>query len=480
MTKISQTPFLSRLFSVSEAFIDRMVWLTLCVAFCLMATWLWGCWCSFPAIPWNDLRIAPSVALHHGVSIYSVSDSGAVSSWIYGPLPLILFWPSGLASSAVGALMIAGAIHIGLTVIVLSTVCLLWPDIEGRVGRVQIRLAAAMLCILLVRNPTSGYIVFSVDASGIAFGLLSLLSLTRHRYWLAAFLAAASVACKQTMIGVGVAQVIWLFITASPRDGWRQAGRCGVAGAVLLIPTIGYFGAVGLWHTMLEVPARFPWASLSERLADHYAYLLIYVILPVVAMVFWRSFFFSRRSLVLLPSLAFFCVLPMGVAGFLRIGGNVNSLHSFWLWFPPTLVVLALNTGFARWSRYALAISAVALASYWLQISHLPTQPSTLAYSQASYLAERMPEKIWFPLNPLITLYSDKRFYHDLDGLGERTLAGQHLTPQHFYAGMPRQRQVSATLLPVGWGLWGMENARLPEDTPVRSFGQWRLDGKLE
>jgi hypothetical protein len=170
----------------------------------------------------------------------------------------------------------------------------------------------------------------------------------------------------------------------------------------------------------------------------------------------------------------------MGVAGFLRIGGNVNSLHSFWLWFPPTLVVLALNTGFARWSRYALAISAVALASYWLQISHLPTQPSTLAYSQASYLAERMPEKIWFPLNPLITLYSDKRFYHDLDGLGERTLAGQHLTPQHFYAGMPRQRQVSATLLPVGWGLWGMENARLPEDTPVRSFGQWRLDGKLE
>lgn len=463
-----------------------LTWFGLGVAALLTAIWLWSCWCGFPGIPWNDIRVAPAVALHHGISIYSLTTSGPVSTWIYGPLPLLLLWPAGLAPDAIGAIETAGAIHIVLTVLALGLTCLLWPasqETNSPAQEWQRRLAAALICVLFVRNESSGYTVYCADAPGLAFGLLSLLALSHRREWTAAMCAAAAVACKQTLIGVGVAQLVWLFMTVSPRAAGLQLGRCFVAGIALAIPAVGYFGGPGLWHTMIELPGRFPWAALPDRLHDHGPYLLVHLGLPVAGMIMWRRFFFSRKSPVLLPSLAFFCVLPLSLAGFLKIGGNINSLHSFWLWFPPALVALVSGKSFARLGQagcLVLAMMSAALASVWLQISNLRVLPNVQAYREAAYLASRMPEKIWFPLHPLVTLYSDGRFYHDFDGLGERVLAGQRLTDEHYFAHMPRHRQVTATLLPIGWGPADTAEARLPKDTPVSTFGLWRLDGTLK
>src|SRR5687768_7783518 len=113
------------------------------------------------------------------------------------------------------------------------------------------------------------------------------------------------------------------------------------------------------------------------------------------------------------------------------------------------------------------------MASYWLQIARLPVLPAVQAYREAAYLANRLPERIWFPLHPLVTLYSDRRFYHDLDGLCERTIAKKFLSEEHFFAHIPPKRQASATLLPVGWGLADITEGRLPRNTPVQTFGRW-------
>lgn len=473
-------------YSPADSPFAPLAWVTLTVAMLLTATWLWSCWCSFPSIPWNDIRIAPAVALHQGISIYSPETTGPVSTWIYGPLPLLLLWPAGLASSAIGAIETAGAIHIGLTVFALALTCVFWPAPAGLASPAQDwqrRLAAALLCVLLMRNESSSYIVYTADAPGLVFGLLSLLALSHGRNWTAAICVAAAVACKQTLIGVGLAQFAWLYVTVSPRAAGQQVGRCLVVGTVTVVLAVGYFGGPGLWHTMIELPSRFPWASLLERLRTHCIYLLIHIGLPVAVMVIWRRVFFSRNSPVLLPTLAYFCVLPLGLAGLLKIGGNVNSLHSFWLWFPPVLVVLVTQKSFARLGLagcLALSMLAVALASISLQTSPLRVLPNVQAYREATCLAARLPERIWFPLHPLITLYSDKRFYHDFDGLNERVIAGYQLSDEHYFAHMPRNRQVTATLLPIGWGPADTAEARLPKNTPVNFFGHWRLDGSPE
>ncbi len=431
------------------------------------------------------MRIAPAVALHHGISAYSTATAGPVSTWTYGPMPLLLLWPAGLASSAIGAIEIAGAIHIGLTLIALTLTSVYWPaPLEAATSARdrQIRLAAALLCVLLVRNETSGYVVYCVDAPGIIFGLLALLTLARRRYWLAAGCAAAAAACKQTLLGVGLAQFVWLFATVSPHAAWRHVGRCVLAGSAIAIAAMGYFGIPGLWYVLIGLPSRFPWAPLLPRISDHATYLLLHVVLPILVMLVWRRFFFSRRSPGLLPAIAFFCALPFSLAAFFKNGGNVNSLHSFWFWFPPTLILVTTGKSFARLGHLgclALAVATLVLASLWLQISVLPVLPSVQAYREATYLAARLPGKIWFPTQPLVTLYSDGRLYHDLDGLRVRTIAGQTITDEHFFAYIPAKRQATATLLPIGWGWAGPGEARLPPDTPTMTFGLWQIDGRL-
>jgi hypothetical protein len=280
-----------------------------------------------------------------------------------------------------------------------------------------------------------------------------------------------------------LAQVIGLYLAVSPREAWLHLIRGLVIGTAVALSAVAVFGSAGLWHTMVELPSRFPWANPAERLGHHALYLSLHVALPIAVMVAWRGVFFARHSPVLLPALAFFCTLPFSLAGLLKIGGNANSLHSFWLWFPPVLIALITGRFFERLGQVgtlALGVVALALASGWLQISYLPVIPNVQAYREAAYLAARLPGKIWFPSHPLVTLYSDRRFYHDLDGLGERRIAGQRISDDHYFAHMPPNRQASATLLPVGWGLADMADARLPANTAVRTFGLWRIDGHLD
>ncbi|MEJ1973212.1 MAG: hypothetical protein WDM96_12355 [Lacunisphaera sp.] len=462
-----------------------LTWLVLAVAGLLAAAWLWSCWCSFPSNPWNDIRVAPAIALHHGISIYTPEGSGPVSTWIYGPVPLLLLWPAGLASTAAGAIAAAGAIHIGLRVFSLILVCLYWPASQPPASPArdrQLRLAAALLSILLVRNESSGYLVYSSDSPGLVFGLLSLLALSSRRYWTAAACAAAAAACKQTLLGVAVAEIVWLFAAVSAREAWRQSLRCAVAGAAIAISAIGFFGTAGLWHTMVELPASFPLVEPLERLRRHQVHLLLHLGLPLAVMAGGWRFFFRRTSPVLLPTLAFLCTLPLSLVGLMKIGGNVNSLHSFWLWFPPVLIAVISTGSFLRLGPaggLALAMLAAGVAGCWMQITPLRVRPNVQAYREAAQLAARLPEGIWFPMHPIVTLYSDGRFYHDYDGLLERVIAGQRLSDAQFFAHMPRHRQVTATLLPIGWGPADQAEARLPADLPVSISGSWQLQGAM-
>lgn len=452
----------------------------------LTITWLWCSWCSFPSNPWNDIRIAPAVALHKGISIYSSSGTGPVSTWIYGPLPLWILWPAGLASTALGALQVAGAIHILVTIVSFCLTCLFWPSSNKAKSTDQFwqrRLWAALVCILLVRNKSSGYQIFSADASGIALGLLSLLSLAHRRNWLAAVFAVCAAACKQTFVGLAVAELIWVYLALSPGAAYKQLGRHVIAALAISSIAVATFGLGPLWHTMIQIPGAFPWAEPSARTYEHLPYLCLFVGLPIVVAMMLRKHLLDRNSPFLLPYLAFFCTLPLAVGGFLKIGGNVNSLYSFWLSLPPCLAVLSTGKAsdlIGRYGRLIVAAVPLLVASFWLQISHLPVVPNAQAYREAAYLAGKLHERIWFPLHPLVTLYSDGRFYHDLDGLNERALAGYPLSKDHFQAHIPRLRQASATLLPVGWGMWGEAYGRLPDLTPAFTFGSWRIDGSLK
>jgi len=447
----------------------------------LTVLWIWSRWCSFPSNPWNDIRVAPAIALHQGISVYAPPGQGSASTWAYGPLPLFVLAPAGFAPNAAGALEAAGAIHIIVRVLCLLAICLAWPTRRAPVGDrmdMQLRLAAALFCVLWVRNDNSDYGIFTADSIGLSVGGLGLLALVRGHRWLAAFGAVGAVACKQTMIGVGLAQVIWLWFSCGPKEALRHTGRGAAAALLVALAFTARFGATGLWHVIFEMPGRYPWASFGNRIAYHSTYFGIHVVAPLVAMAVWKRSFFRKDSPLLLPALAFLCTLPFSLAGFLKIGGNVNNLHSFWLWFPMTLAV-ASHAARIRAASPAVRLAFVALpalvACVWLQVTPLRMRPNVAHYHEAAELTRQRPGQIWFPMNPIVTLYGDGRLYHDFDGLRAWAGTGFRATDPVYFAGLPPQWNGMATLLPIGW-LASADDARLPPGTRIATFGHWQLD----
>jgi hypothetical protein len=124
------------------------------------------------------------------------------------------------------------------------------------------------------------------------------------------------------------------------------------------------------------------------------------------------------------------------------------------------------------------ALLAVAMASGRLiRTPDLPLRPLVGDYHLAAQIAARNPQGIWFPLNPLVTLYSDRRYYHDEDGLFVRRLAGLSPTPEHTVSQLPPALHLIA--LHRDWTDWGIARRMLPKNSQETLVGNWVLRGGL-
>ena len=76
------------------------------------------------------------------------------------------------------------------------------------------------------------------------------------------------------------------------------------------------------------------------------------------------------------------------------------------------------------------------------------------------------------PLNPLVTLYSEGRYYHDEDGLNARAVNGHPVTRARLWANLPNDlRRVVYARTPAGMGIMGWGIAMRETGNVGRSFG---------
>ena len=105
----------------------------------------------------------------------------------------------------------------------------------------------------------------------------------------------------------------------------------------------------------------------------------------------------------------------------------------------PGLIVawLARDRPSQAASLRLLAIVAAGLALRARDLVDLPAQPFAGHFAAAEALLDAHPHRLWFPQNPLITFYADRRLWHSEDGVLTRYIAGLGLREPDFRRHLP-------------------------------------------
>jgi hypothetical protein len=447
------------------------------IAIAIAVAWLWTCWCLFPVRGWNDVRLAPVFGLKLGLPIYA-GRGGPASTWMYGPLPLVLLSPATWAANAGQALQIAGGINLVILLGAIGLVCTFWPVPEAASRGVSTRVMAVALTVIIL--PRSMWQFLQADNTAVAFGLLSSLVLVLTRTpqgrWGAALLAAGGLLCKQTSVGVPFAQVIWLAGIEGRSAARDHVLRLLATGGGWAIALLLWQDPEATWFHLIAIPAALPWTGEPWRLLWNFApFLALQIGLPVIVW-FWLRREHFHRSLAL-PMLAWLCAWLPGLAGLLKIGGSINNLQSFPLWLPPALVVagFALGTKIgARQTRLAAATLVLCVFTWRIALAPAtPWWPSLQLYREAADLAEARPGQIWYPWHPLVTIFSEHRLYHVEDGLYVRILSGKPPTVDEMKRFLPARLSVIA--LPRNAQDFGVARSLRPKGGREEDSGLWTL-----
>jgi hypothetical protein len=390
-----------------------------------------------------------------GEPVYSPPGQGVIGTWMYGPIPIWLFQPATWMPDISSASLMAGAINILFQLTAIAIACTVWPAKFLNSGH---RLAAFL--IVVAAWPEAAWRFIQADNYAVAFGLLSACCLIRIREkpiygWCAALSAAMAVACKQTSLGIPLAQFAWI-ATTQPRQIIRdQALRLVAASAGIVIVSLLAFDPAGLWYNLVRLPSLIPLTDQSsKRLLDLLPLLSVHWVLPPLILLMARKLPCPAGGLRMVWFLWIFS-LPLGVISLLKAGGTINSLQGLQLVLPALALAAVTWLASRTWLKLLPAILAsVLLGIRLLILPHMPVRPLTLHLSEGVALARANPDSLWFPWNPMVTYYAEGKIFHAEDGFYVRNLANQPVSyvharkylPAHF-SGIAEQRGLN------GWGI---------------------------
>lgn len=408
---------------------------------------LWGAWCEFPSWAWNDLRLAPAFALRHGVNPYPLLGDGPLFTWIYGPVGLFVNLPATFAPSAQAAVQAACAINLLTVLSPLAIIFFGTPELRARGPAVP----ALALALAVLLTPRTTLLFQTADNTAVALGLLSCWWLARvaqprgPRLAGAAALCALAIWAKQIAVFLPLAQLAYLWIASGRATALRYAGWVALFGLTALGAFAALFGFANLRLNLIEIPGRLPWAEPGPRLALRIWPLVQQVVLPalLLAAIAWRRRWPARTDtpgrLFQVSALAAGAMLPIGLAGFFKAGGDTNLLHALPYLLPAGLLLwLARDTAPAAGAALRLAGGlAAALALKAAELDPPPARPLTQHFAAAAELAAARPRALWFPQNPVLGLYLGGRLWHSEDGVYTRYLAGHRIREPDFRRHLP-------------------------------------------
>jgi hypothetical protein len=405
---------------------------------------------------WSACRLAPALGILRGFPLYSPPDHGPINGWLYGPVAALCWLPAALARTPRGALETAEIINLVLLVAPLFLACLLSAEtgLEQRVLAIWCGVAAAGS--LLFFYPT-WYMtaVLSADTATAGLGVVACMLLCgpgpgRRRLSLAAALTAAAFWSKQISAPLGLVQILWLLMSGRGAVIPRYLGLLVIwtAGMGLLFVTL--FGATDMYFNMWVVPASQHlvggWPEAWKRMG---AFILYALPVGAICLLAWVArnraspLPDERRSAPIL-FLAAILLLPVGVLASLKIGADINSVHSYYFLIAAAaagVTALAAKRP-ARYAPMVVVLAGATLAGAFCEARWRSSLGVSLGWdtNEAAFeFARTRPGEAYFPWDPLATLLAENRYYHFEYGVQDRLYAGLKPTPEQIEEGLPRR-----------------------------------------
>lgn len=441
---------------------------------------------------WSFIRLAPAIAQSRGTPLYHPDGRGPLLGWSYGPMLPLVNLPLGLLTDP--SLALGASSLIGLALLLLPLLLSIWRVLPSdRGSRVTGVLILAAVQAVLMHCDSSLYWLRRVQVDSFAMGLWQLGAVvllgaapgqpvTGRLRWTSAALFAASVFSKHNEVVLAAIPIVYLWI----RDGRSSALRMmlslavvGFAGFLLCVLCWGWEAVfLNLWL----VPARHPWSApaglgltlAAERFFD-VARTGVVAFLGMAACDCWLG---VRRATLrewlverpwVLPAAAALLIFPVSLVGRIKVGGDDNSFHSVYF------MAVAAGMIAARWTTVdrpaalrkllpALAcIGAVAgTALYDFGPRPLDAQFSDSLLRREYAFSKQHPAEVWFGSNPLVTIYTDGKVYHQGYGVYDRTLPNLPPTPRHLREHLPAAMRWVCSPPPPWWKPEGLVPIRAP------------------
>ena len=408
---------------------------------------LWSAWCQFPFFPWNDARLAPAFALRLGINPYPLIGGGPLSTWIYGPVGIFINLPATWAASAEDALHIASLINFSVLTCPLVVIFFTATALGNQVP--ELKWFALALSILLI--PAPNFIFQVADHTAVAFGLLSNWWLAkpsnlRHgHYAIAAAFCSLAIWSKQITVFLVAAQLVYLFQVGQRAAIVKYLLWLALWGFIALGLFVWSFGWENLWLNLVVIPERLPWADdFFARLIRRRWPLIAQIGLPIIGLTvlrmkkIWPGSKTDGGRFFQLSAMAYATMLPIGLMGFAKIGGDTNLIHSWDYLLPGSILVWLESAIFSPATGIRMIAAAMlAVCVHFTDLLALPSKPLTRHFEYASRLAAAYPHEVWFPRNPVITYYADGKLWQSEDGIQTRFLAHYGLREADFRRYLP-------------------------------------------
>ena len=406
---------------------------------------------ELPYSIWNNAKLAPAIALWHGVALYP-GPGAPVTDWVQGPVGALVFSLAAVGGTADGMLYAAGLINLAFIIVPMAIVL---RQQSADLLAVTAATALLMAALLAVQCMFGTAFVLVLDSLAVGFLLLALVArrgiAEPRAAILAGLLMALAIWTKHTIVAgcVGVVLAEWL-CHGSSRSAVGLALWTAIWTGLLGLVFSGCFGWDRLRFWMVEVPGSHAWVELATRQPRTPLQTFREVgwhLLPacgglaavlVAARLARRDVPPAACSLILIAA----CQLPASVAGYLKIGGSYNHLG-----IVACLVSLAAAAVLVRlldrrtWAAAAAAAVAAVLAAIagpglgrsWEIVTLMDHTPT----DRAVEFARAHPRQAYFPWHPLATLVAEGRLDHLEYGLLDLSFAGRPPDRKLLLAGLP-------------------------------------------